>query len=624
MTALLSMTELLAICANAPTDGIGDIMHGRAAKRLLGFSLTAALSVTTNGWASEISFADHPTSTNDIELLGPKTGDQGFSIVRIAEPDDSKDRLALDIPEPLIRILPEATEATKPTIGPISPVVEPAPKPKNDDLVYRAIRRLPPITVNIPKLAAKKAPQTPETIENSPAPFPFADPDERSVVSLKHSNEVAIEVPDCPEVEPVEDELELPVVSVDPPKAPTTEARIEKAFPKDDDLAEALDIGVPHMEKDAIADDDCSIEVVGSGRQKKTQPEVNLFQEVQPQIPAKQSNEIDQLAEGQHDPIADVIAQSLNDSSPADLTPIRPEPNLASAAVARRAQGLVERGFSLAERGAFYSARAQFIQALRVVAQSLDVQSSSKHYTDSLAEGLRVMKEARDFAPRGSEMEADLNLETIIAAHRTNILKDVDLSRVTPLVALQQYFAHAEDALATAVGNEPVGSKALYGLAKLQPQLNQQNTGDPLVIPKSMTLYQAALLCDERNFVAANELGVLFAKYGQLEDAKLVLMESARVASRPEVWHNLAAVHERLGENDLAALARQEGRSTKAAPYERYTGAKPSVEWVDAKQFTNTPATPGPNVQTPPTQKPKTTPKPAKKPSFGFRPWPKR
>ena len=71
-----------------------------------------------------------------------------------------------------------------------------------------------------------------------------------------------------------------------------------------------------------------------------------------------------------------------------------------------------------------------------------------------------------------------------------------------------------------------------------------------------MVYYQAALLADDRNFRAGNELGVLLAKCGKLERAKQMFLRSLAISPQPATWHNLAKIHERLGETKLAAAAR--------------------------------------------------------------------
>ncbi|HTN77270.1 MAG TPA: hypothetical protein VL096_18555 [Pirellulaceae bacterium] len=255
------------------------------------------------------------------------------------------------------------------------------------------------------------------------------------------------------------------------------------------------------------------------------------------------------------------------------------------AAVSERATGLVRHGATLADRGAFYSARADFIQALRVISQALDAQDGTSEHSQALADGLRALTEADDFSPPGSQLEANLDLANIIAGHRTAVLKDADPRSLTPLGALQAYYTFAQGRLAMSCGHESAGSAALFGLGKLTSLMAERSPDERrLHGPKAMTLYQSALMVDARNDRAASELGVLLASFGQLEEAKRVLVHSAELAPRPETWHNLSVVHQRLGQEDLAKRALYEmqlAQRGKAVP----KPSGPQVQWVNPEAF---------------------------------------
>lgn len=106
--------------------------------------------------------------------------------------------------------------------------------------------------------------------------------------------------------------------------------------------------------------------------------------------------------------------------------------------VSVQADALARHAFGLAERGALYSARSEFIQTLRVVAQGLDTTRGVNEHSRALASGLRALKAADDFMPRGARLEADLDLERLIATHRTPVLQSHDVSQLTPVAALQR------------------------------------------------------------------------------------------------------------------------------------------------------------------------------------------
>ncbi len=60
--------------------------------------------------------------------------------------------------------------------------------------------------------------------------------------------------------------------------------------------------------------------------------------------------------------------------------------------------------------------------------------------------------------------------------------------------------------------------------------------------------------------MAANELGVIYARQGKNEHAKLALQHSASIAAHPGTWRNLAAIHQVLGESQFAQLATRESQ----------------------------------------------------------------
>ncbi|REJ69595.1 MAG: hypothetical protein DWQ31_03755 [Planctomycetota bacterium] len=239
-------------------------------------------------------------------------------------------------------------------------------------------------------------------------------------------------------------------------------------------------------------------------------------------------------------------------------------------AVSARADALVRRGIAMAGRGAIYSARADFTEAISMIAEAMDRQEGSTRRAEALAAGMRAIHEAEQFQPIGSQLAADIDVATLVAGHRTGVLKDRVLDTAAPQVSLtearQQYHRYAADQLSIAGSNVPVASLALYGLGKVRAvQAAQRPTLVKVHTPAAMTFYRAAANVDGRNFRATNELGVLVARQGNYEEARALLQQSAAANGSPTAWQNLAHVHERLGEVALAQQARLEAsRSTFA------------------------------------------------------------
>ena len=254
--------------------------------------------------------------------------------------------------------------------------------------------------------------------------------------------------------------------------------------------------------------------------------------------------------------------------------------------------------FDLAQRGAAYSARTEFVQALELIAQAHDADNATTKYTESLAAGLRALNEADDFVPDQSRDKTQLKISLVLAAHKTPVLKDVaDVDHLRPVEVLQQYYTYAAECLAFAGGNTPAASRALYGLARLgTASAGGLNLDQTLMEPKAIVLYQAALTIDANNYKAANELGVLLARFGQLGDAQAAFTHSLTISPSAETWHNLATVSRNLGDIKGARIAQERFEALSAArqstipssedPNRRDDAPSTIVQWVDTEMFT--------------------------------------
>ncbi len=280
--------------------------------------------------------------------------------------------------------------------------------------------------------------------------------------------------------------------------------------------------------------------------------------------------------------------------APVDSIPkIIPPPRATTAnpqqmqAVAARANAMNRHAFELAEHGAIYAARSEFYESLHMMAVALDGQNDDRGQEQSheqkLAAGLRALEEADDFAARDARSIEDLHVTDIVAGHHTPVLRGQDCERVSTRAAMAKYLTYASEQLAAAVADMPPGSMALHGLGKvyaLPPA--SHGPADFTGGAKAIVYQEAALQVDNRNARAANELGVQLVRFGRLPEAKIAFLHSLKVAPRPAVWENLAAVHDRLGESDLASRARRTGL---AMGMQKIGSAPSDVQWVDANTF---------------------------------------
>ena len=75
---------------------------------------------------------------------------------------------------------------------------------------------------------------------------------------------------------------------------------------------------------------------------------------------------------------------------------------------------------------------------------------------------------------------------------------------------------------------------------------------------------------------------MLVAQQGRLEEARDLLVRCVATVPHPTTWHNLATVHARLGEAQLAA---QRKAQADALPKPRVSRSTPNVEWLEPQAF---------------------------------------
>ena len=259
-----------------------------------------------------------------------------------------------------------------------------------------------------------------------------------------------------------------------------------------------------------------------------------------------------------------------------------PVSDQALSAVREQVAAMNRKAVKLAQRGALYSARAELLEALRLLAQTHDAHSGTTQRTSALAAALTAMEEADDFTP--TKAGAAVNPGDMIRAHQTPVLKRIDAARLAPLTCSQHYFAYAQQQLAQATGGQAAAASPLSLLGMVHGHLAGESSGGRSShTARAIVFHQATLAIDPKHHRSANELGVLWARCGEWAAARAVLLTSLQSQPTPSAWHNLAAVHERLGEKELAQLARNEARLL--APKTPAEAGMPSVEWVDPATF---------------------------------------
>jgi hypothetical protein len=253
--------------------------------------------------------------------------------------------------------------------------------------------------------------------------------------------------------------------------------------------------------------------------------------------------------------------------------------------VIEHAQAKIRHGFALGQRGANFAARAEFIDVLRMIAEAKDQKHGASRRTTALANGLRALDEAGDFAPRGAEPESGVRLAVILQSHRTPIAKEAGAGKLLPAQLTDKYFHYAQLQLGASVAGEPAGSMALHALGKLYSQLERVEADKhPLADRKAFALQKAALLAREDNHLAAHELGVLMAESGHYAESEYVLNQVAMREPHPVVFRNLARVQRKLGLTQLADASEWQAQALAA----RDANSSGNVMWVAPNDLART------------------------------------
>ena len=267
------------------------------------------------------------------------------------------------------------------------------------------------------------------------------------------------------------------------------------------------------------------------------------------------------------------------------------------AMVTEQAQTKIRRGYKLAQRGAYFAARQEFVEVLRMIAEAKDQKRGVARRSIALANGLRALEEAADFAPRCSAVENQLDFDVIIASHRTPVAKG-DAGKLMPQQLGDLYYRYAQLQLGAAVAGEPAGSMALHALGKLYSQIGRAEPERIVQADRrAFALQQAALLARDDNHLAAHELGVLLAETGHFVDSEYILAQVAMREPHPVVYRNLARIQRKLGREDLASVSEQQAHLLA----EQGVSSMSGVKWVDPQTLARMGDPLAPSVP-PPTQ----------------------
>jgi hypothetical protein len=228
--------------------------------------------------------------------------------------------------------------------------------------------------------------------------------------------------------------------------------------------------------------------------------------------------------------------------------------------------------FDLAQRGAVYSANDEFRSVLGLCALEVDAQSAGTSRREALREGLIALDEADEFGGEQIDWHDSADVRRVAAAHLTAVLARNGQTPVDSIQAVQAYYAYAENRLAYSCDGLPAASLAFYGLGRtfVVPGSQVANAAG-----KAALLQRVALRIAPQNVLAGNELGVLLAQHGRLDDAEKLFRQCVATNATPETWRNLSVVYARKGNAEASQAALVAGE-TLAASAQRPVAKAPS------------------------------------------------
>ncbi|HEY2146803.1 MAG TPA: hypothetical protein VGH32_02630 [Pirellulales bacterium] len=441
----------------------------------------------------------------------------------------------VDVSKPEVVVHPTAAprpaEALQPSAAAQPSIVVSASRPTEPPVVERSI-------VLAPLKSAQKVTEA-LTVNDTAAERPIVSPPRESSVTSTERDAVG----DGPMIAPPQATVESQVVerrAVSPPPSPTETPKV-----KDDFVDRPM---VPPSRNDV---------------QPPVVERVNVA--ARPILPA--SPPVEMKAESEQIELA---------------MPVR-SPEL--MAICQKADAINRHAFELAQHGAVFSARLEYMHSLEVIAEALDAQRGTRIHQRMLIAGFKAMEEADDFASQHILAGGERNVAETVRSHQTPVVKSEPKPDWTTQAAMSRYLTYSQEQLAGALANLPPASAALFGLGKIYTvPLAAHGPPDATGGAKAVALYQAALMVDGRNYLAANELGVLLAGFGRLPEARAALLHSLSASSQPIVWQNLSAVHKAMGEADLAARASKEG-DLAANRLGQAAATAYDVRWVDPETF---------------------------------------
>lgn len=281
-------------------------------------------------------------------------------------------------------------------------------------------------------------------------------------------------------------------------------------------------------------------------------------------------------------PLALVLDAAPTARSAAALTPgaqVGPAqlvaPSLTSMQLWRRGEQLTQEAELALRRGAVHSSREGALEALRTYAAAADMRGERRDAAEALEQATTAIREAGDFVGRYGHVDA-ADLQRMVDAHQTPVLKGGEASRLNPQAAADLYLDFARQRLTEAAGGRREAAAALAVLARAErlqeERMGARVGGDARAVlaeAVAITYLRAALGTDPGSGPLANELGHQAMRLGLLGEAQWALERSWALGPNEPALRNLIETHRRAGNvataQELAAILPQLAADARSA-----------------------------------------------------------
>lgn len=233
---------------------------------------------------------------------------------------------------------------------------------------------------------------------------------------------------------------------------------------------------------------------------------------------------------------------------------------------------------SMARRGAYSTAKSELIDALFSLSVALDDAHGNTRFTQAHREAMTAISESEDFTN-----QINMRTSTVLAGHATRLNPELHAQLKTANQYQTAYLHLAETKLRDSVANTAIASSALRAMGKVfaaEQSVERGSSND--YAAKAVLCFGLASSLDSSDAESANLLGVIYARLNYLDQARDTLVESLRRNPSSQAWRNLASVHQKRNELELAQMAR--GEAVRAAEFKTATRS-PLVQWTSPSQF---------------------------------------